>query len=99
MNEIWANRLIAGTKTWAEVPASRKGAVKAVLGNRVLGNYRGGIHCMISAELIDRLTALVKEQADIIEQQAGVIAQFENIPDLRDKIKALSQKRAEICDE
>lgn len=35
MNEIWANRLIAGTKTWAEVPASRKGAVKAVLGNRV----------------------------------------------------------------
>ena len=35
MNEIWANRLIAGTKTWEEVPASRKGAVKAVLGNRV----------------------------------------------------------------
>lgn len=54
---------------------------------------------MISAELIDRLTALVKEQADIIEQQAGVIAQFENIPDLRDKIKALSQKRAEIIGE
>lgn len=35
MNEIWANRLIAGTKTWAQVPASRKKAVKAVLAQRV----------------------------------------------------------------
>lgn len=35
MNEIWANRLVAGTKTWAEVPASRRNAVKAVLAGRV----------------------------------------------------------------
>ena len=35
MNEIWANRLIAGTKAWAEVPASRKSAVKEVLRGRV----------------------------------------------------------------
>ncbi len=35
MNEIWANRLVAGTKTWAEVPASRKAGVKAVLARRV----------------------------------------------------------------
>lgn len=35
MNEIWANRLIAGTKTWAQVPASRKNNVKAILINRV----------------------------------------------------------------
>lgn len=35
MNEIWANRLIAGTKTWSEVPASRKNAVKNVLRGRV----------------------------------------------------------------
>lgn len=35
MNEIWANRLIAGTKTWAQVPASRKNGVKAVLLERV----------------------------------------------------------------
>lgn len=35
MNEIWANRLIAGDKTWAEVPASRKSAVKAVLRGRI----------------------------------------------------------------
>lgn len=38
MNEIWANRLIAGTKTWKEVPASRKKAVKAVLKERVEQN-------------------------------------------------------------
>lgn len=35
MNEIWANRLIAGTKTWAQVPASRKNGVKMVLLERV----------------------------------------------------------------
>ena len=35
MNEIWANRLVAGTKSWAECPASRKNAVKAVLAGRV----------------------------------------------------------------
>ena len=28
MNIIWANRLIAGTKTWAEMPASRRAGVK-----------------------------------------------------------------------
>ena len=31
MNRIWANRLEAGTKTWAEVPASRKTAVDVIL--------------------------------------------------------------------
>ena len=35
MNEIWANRLIAGDKTWANVPASRKAGVKKVLQERV----------------------------------------------------------------
>lgn len=35
MNEIWANRLIAGDKTWANVPASRKSGVKAALKARV----------------------------------------------------------------
>ena len=35
MSEIWANRLIAGTKVWAQVPASRKNGVKAVLRERV----------------------------------------------------------------
>lgn len=31
MARIWANRLEDGTKTWAEVPASRKDAVREVL--------------------------------------------------------------------
>lgn len=35
MNEIWANRLIAGTKAWAELPSLRKNGVKAVLQQRV----------------------------------------------------------------
>ena len=31
MNKIWADRLVAGTKTWDEVPASRKEPVKEIL--------------------------------------------------------------------
>ncbi len=38
MNEIWANRLIAGTKTWAQcVKSGRAEAVKAALAERVKG--------------------------------------------------------------
>lgn len=46
MNIIWANRLIAGTKTWEEMPASRRAGVKKVLAGRVnkgeitAGDYR-----------------------------------------------------------
>ena len=35
MNVIWANRLIARIKVWAQVPQSRKPGVKAVLKERV----------------------------------------------------------------
>lgn len=35
MNIIWANRLIAGTKTWAEMPTSRRPGVKRELAKRV----------------------------------------------------------------
>ena len=35
MEKIWANRLIVGTKTWAEMPISRRAAVKKVLAERV----------------------------------------------------------------
>jgi len=35
MDKIWANRLVAGTKVWTEVPAARKAAVKAELLRRV----------------------------------------------------------------
>lgn len=37
MNGIWANRLVAGTKTWRELPTSRREAVKAILAERVRG--------------------------------------------------------------
>lgn len=35
MNKIWANRLIAGTKSWAEMPGSRRAGVKRELAKRV----------------------------------------------------------------
>ena len=35
MDKIWANRLIAGTKTWAEMPASRRPGGKRELAKRV----------------------------------------------------------------
>jgi hypothetical protein len=31
MNKIWADRLVAGTKKWKDVPKSRKEAVKEIL--------------------------------------------------------------------
>ncbi len=38
MNEIWANRLIAGTKTWAQcVRSGRSESVKQALAERVKG--------------------------------------------------------------
>jgi len=49
MNEIWANRLVAGTKTWAEMPASRRNGVKAVLAGRVEKN-------IITAEQYEAVT-------------------------------------------
>ena len=35
MDKIWANRLVAGTKAWAEMPISRRVGVKKVLAERV----------------------------------------------------------------
>ena len=35
MNKIWANRLIAGTKQWEDVPSTRKSGVLAELKDRV----------------------------------------------------------------
>lgn len=36
MDKIWANRLVAGTKTWAEMPTSRRAGVKRELARRVV---------------------------------------------------------------
>lgn len=52
MNRIWANRLEAGTKTWAEVPASRKSAVDAIL----RGDVAGG---KITAEQYNDITGML----------------------------------------
>lgn len=49
MSTIWANRLIAGDKTWAEVPGARKSAVKEVLLQRVTDG-------IISAEQYESIT-------------------------------------------
>ena len=35
MDKIWANRLIAGTQVWGDMPTSRKTGVKAALTERV----------------------------------------------------------------
>ena len=35
MDKIWANRLVAGTKTWEEMPISRRAGVKKLLAERV----------------------------------------------------------------
>ena len=35
MDKIWANRLVAGTKSWAEMPTSRRPGVKRELAKRV----------------------------------------------------------------
>ena len=49
MNEIWANRLVAETKTWKEVPDNRKDAVKAILQDRVANRD-------LSAQLYEKIT-------------------------------------------
>lgn len=50
MSEIWANRLIAGTKTWAQcVKSGRAEAVKAVLNERVKSGA-------IAAEKYEKIT-------------------------------------------
>ena len=54
MNEIWANRLAAGTKVWADVPATRKSAVKDVLRSRVENGT-------ITAERYEEITGEVYE--------------------------------------
>lgn len=49
MNVIWANRLIADTKTWAEMPASRRAGVKKILAERVVNGE-------ITADDYERIT-------------------------------------------
>lgn len=54
---------------------------------------------MTAAETIERLTALVKEQADIIKEQADALAQLGAVAELDDKIEAAARERAEVLGE
>lgn len=54
---------------------------------------------MTEIETIDRLTELVKMQADIIREQAGLLAQFSAIAELDEKIKATADTRKQLIDE
>jgi hypothetical protein len=52
MAKIWANRLIAGTKTWDEVPTNRKTAVLAELKGRVEnGEITADLYAEITGEV------------------------------------------------
>ncbi len=53
---------------------------------------------MTEIETIDRLTELVKMQADIIREQAGLLAQFGAIAELEEKIKAVADTRDQLTD-
>ena len=54
---------------------------------------------MTAAELIERLTALVKEQADIIKTQADALAQLGAVEGLDGKIEAAASERAALLGE
>ena len=49
MNKIWANRLVGGTKTWDDVPVSRKSGVMEELATRVADGK-------ITAEVYESIT-------------------------------------------
>lgn len=49
MNEIWANRLIAGTQTWDKVPEARKEAVRAILEKRLNDGKEFDLEAIIGA--------------------------------------------------
>lgn len=54
---------------------------------------------MTAAELIERLTSLVKEQADIIQAQADALAQLGAVAELDERMEAAVKERAEISGE
>lgn len=48
---------------------------------------------MMATELIERLTSLVKEQADIIEAQADALAQLGTVADIEEKMSEAAAER------
>ena len=56
MERIWANRLEAGTKTWAQCPANRKTAVEAILRQDVATGHND-----MTAERFEEITGIPYE--------------------------------------
>lgn len=54
---------------------------------------------MTAAELIERLTAIVVEQADIIRAQADALAQLGAAAELDERVAAAEAARTEILGE
>ena len=54
---------------------------------------------MNAAELIDRLTALVKLQADIIKEQSDALEQARAVVELYSMVERAEQERREIAGE
>lgn len=54
---------------------------------------------MTATELIERLTGLVKEQADIIQAQADALAQLGAVADIEKRIEAAAAERERITGE
>ena len=55
MDKIWANRLVAGTKTWDEMPASRRAGVKKILAERAeSGEITPEEYQSITGEVLER---------------------------------------------
>lgn len=54
---------------------------------------------MTAAELIARLTGLVKEQADIIKAQADALAQLGAVTDIEEKMEAAAAEREKLIGE
>ena len=52
---------------------------------------------MTAAETIERLTALVKAQADIIKAQADALAQLGAVEELDRQIEAAERELAEVA--
>lgn len=54
---------------------------------------------MTAAELVARLTGLVKEQADIIKAQADALAQLGAVADIEEKMAAATTEREKLIGE
>lgn len=54
---------------------------------------------MTAAELVSRLTGLIKEQADIIQAQADALAQLGAVADIEKKMEAAAAEREKLIGE